>query len=131
MELGDFFGGVLDLGSSYIASKFAPTPSYPIQTQAFLPTQSTLAAGFVAPPGVVGGGGGGVMVPPGNGGGGGSCGGASPVWKKVCGVYKWVTPKRRRRKQLLTQSDAAGLAKLKGIVGQGKVMEVWIATHSK
>jgi len=126
MELGDFFGGVLDLGSAYISSKFAP-----IQTQQFAPTQSLLAAGFVAPPGVVGNGGAPVIPPPPSG-GGGACGipcGPSPVWKKVCGVYKWVTPKRRRRKQLLTQSDAAGLAKLKGIVGQGKVMEVWIATH--
>lgn len=56
--------------------------------------------------------------------------GATPVYKKVCGVYKWVIPKRKRRKQLLTNSDAAGLAKLKGIMGCGKSMEVWIATHS-
>ncbi len=59
------------------------------------------------------------------------CNGPSPVYKKVAGQYRWVYPKRRRRRQLLTQSDAAGLAKLKGIVGQGKVMEVWIATHSR
>ena len=59
-----------------------------------------------------------------------ACGGASPVYKKVCGQYKWVYPKRRRRKQLLTNSDAAGLAKLKGLVGVGKTMDTWIATHS-
>jgi len=58
------------------------------------------------------------------------CGTASPVYKKVCGAYKWVFPKRRRRKQLLTNSDAAGLAKLKGLVGVGKTMDCWIATHS-
>lgn len=58
------------------------------------------------------------------------CGGAAPVYKKVCGAYKWVFPKRRRRKQLLTNSDAAGLAKLKGLVGVGKTMDCWIATHS-
>jgi len=55
--------------------------------------------------------------------------GPSPVWKKVCGVYKWVYPKRRRRKQLLTQSDAVALAQLKGIIGAGKTMDTWIATH--
>lgn len=59
----------------------------------------------------------------------GGCGG-SPVYKKVCGAYKWVTPKRRRRKQLLTKSDAKGLAALKGILGNGKAMETWIATHT-
>lgn len=57
-----------------------------------------------------------------------ACGG-SPVYKKVCGGYRWVYPKRRRRKQLLTKSDAAGLAQLKGIVGVGKTMSSWIATH--
>ena len=59
-----------------------------------------------------------------------SCGGGSPVYKKVCGQYKWVYPKRRRRKQLVTQSDIKGLAALKGVVGQGKILETWIATHS-
>lgn len=61
--------------------------------------------------------------------GGGHCGGASPVYKKVCGSYKWVTPKRRRRKRLATQSDLKDLAALKGILGNGKAFEVWIATH--
>lgn len=56
--------------------------------------------------------------------------GPKPVWKYSCGGYRWVYPKRRRRKQLLTNSDAAGLAKLKGLVGVGKTMDTWIATHS-
>ena len=59
-----------------------------------------------------------------------ACGGASPVYKKVCGEYKWVTPKRRRRKRLATQGDLKDLAALKGILGNGKAFEVWIATHS-
>lgn len=59
-----------------------------------------------------------------------ACGGASPVYKKVCGQYKWVTPKRRRRKRLATQGDLKDLAALKGILGNGKAFEVWIATHS-
>lgn len=41
--------------------------------------------------------------------------GASPVWKKVCGEYKWVTPKRRRRRQLLTNRDYDDLLKLQTI----------------
>lgn len=56
--------------------------------------------------------------------------GPSPVYKKVCGEYKWVTPKRRRRKALVTQTDLKGLAALKGVLGQGKILETWIATHS-
>jgi len=52
------------------------------------------------------------------------------VYKKVCGQYKWVKVKRRRRKALATKSDLAGLASLKGILGTGKAFEVWIATHS-
>ena len=59
-----------------------------------------------------------------------ACGGASPVYKKVCGEYKWVQPKRRRRKRLATQGDLKDLAALKGILGNGKAFEVWIATHS-
>lgn len=59
-----------------------------------------------------------------------SCSGAAPVYKKVCGVYKWVYPKRRRRKSLVTKGDIKGLAALKGVLGNGKAMETWIATHS-
>ncbi len=52
------------------------------------------------------------------------------VLKKVCGQWRWVKQKRRRRKQLVTKSDAQGLAVLKGLVGVGKTMDTWIATHS-
>lgn len=52
------------------------------------------------------------------------------VYKKVCGTYKWVKVKRRRRRALVTQTDLRGLAALKGVLGQGKAMDVWIATHS-
>ncbi len=34
------------------------------------------------------------------------------VYKKVCGEYKWVKQKRRRRRKLLTDSDYNGLLKL-------------------
>lgn len=88
-----------------------------------------------------------VIINPGNGGGGGGGGFYPPVpvggnacspddpmkgmvMKKVCGEYRWVKQKRRRRKKLATKSDLAGLASLKGILGTGKAFEVWIATHS-
>ncbi len=56
--------------------------------------------------------------------------GPSPVYKKVCGQYKWIYPKRRRRRALATKSDIKALASIKGVLGGGKAMETWIATHS-
>jgi len=41
--------------------------------------------------------------------------GASPVYKKVCGVYKWVYPKRRRRRALLTESDYNALLRVQNL----------------
>lgn len=52
------------------------------------------------------------------------------VYKKVCGQYRWVKQSRRRRKNLATKGDLKDLAALKGILGNGKAFEVWIATHS-
>lgn len=63
-----------------------------------------------------------VAQPPSNGGG-------NWVYKKHCGSYRWVQQKRRRRRQLVSRTDIRGLAALKGVLGQGKAMEVWIATH--
>lgn len=59
----------------------------------------------------------------------GSCGPAHPVLKWVCGGYRWVYQKRRRRKRLASTSDLKDLAALKGVLGGGKAFEVWIATH--
>lgn len=56
--------------------------------------------------------------------------GAKPVWKYHGGGYKWVYPKRRRRRRLATPTDIKDLAALKGTLGNGKAMETWIATHS-
>jgi len=76
---------------------------------------------------------------PGNGGGGGgrppavSCTtqcGPYPVMKRVCGEYRWVLPKKKRRKQLFTQRDAAQLSSLLNIAGNGQLAKAWIATHS-
>ncbi len=62
------------------------------------------------------------MVDPGGilppvGGGGGSCDDPSKGWvyKKVCGQYKWVKPKRRRRKVLLTESDFDSLLRIQSL----------------
>lgn len=52
------------------------------------------------------------------------------VYKKVCGVWKWVKVKRRRKGALATKRQIKDLAALKGVVGVGKTMEVWVATHS-
>lgn len=52
------------------------------------------------------------------------------VYKKVCGSYRWVKPKKRRRGALVTKTDLRGLAALKGVLGGGKAFETWIATHS-
>jgi len=57
-------------------------------------------------------------------------GGGRPTYKYYCGQYRWVYPKRRRRKRLASKGDLADLAALKGILGGGKAFEVWIATHS-
>ena len=48
----------------------------------------------------------------------------------ACGAGKWIRRRRKRRKVLVTNSEIAGLAKLKGVVGSGQVMKEWIATHS-
>lgn len=61
-----------------------------------------------------------------------SCGngGAQPVYKKVCGIYKWVYPKRRRRRQLLTATEGRQLTQLVGILGKdSQSTKAWIAAH--
>ncbi len=49
------------------------------------------------------------------------------VYKKVAGQYRWVKQKRSRRRALATKGDLKDLASLKGVLGQGKAFEVWIA----
>ena len=50
-------------------------------------------------------------------------------WDEASATYVLKKKRKRRRKQLITQSDIKGLAALKGVVGTGKIMETWIATH--
>lgn len=138
---GDFWGNIFDVGTDILGDWLGTsdgTPGFgfpPGGTGSFFPSfgAPTIPVGSPAPVPVVIGGSGMPPLPPGPPPPPGGCGmngeGPQPVWKKVCGVYKWVYPKRRRRRQLLTRSDAAGLAQLKGIVGTGKTMDTWIATH--
>ena len=46
----------------------------------------------------------------------------------VCGVMKYVK-NRKRKRQLASKSDLANLAALIGIAGNGKLVQVWVATH--
>lgn len=96
------------------------------------------APGQVAPPAVmapaaptvVQGGGGGIVPPVDMG--GGACD-SDPrnnyVLKFSCGQWKWVKKQKRRRKRLATSSDIKDLSSLKGVLGGGKILETWIATH--
>lgn len=118
LDLGDILGDVNKILD--IKDRLFPTTGPQITTPAFFPEIPLGDFGGLGIPGADL-----VPNPPANAG----CGG-SAVYKKVCGAYKWVFPKRRRRKQLVTKSDAQGLATLKGIVGNGVVMQTWIATHA-
>ena len=111
MDLGNLLG---DLGTAYIQARY----SQPAQPQV-QPAALDFDIPFVD------------VVPqnPGAGPASDSCGGQW-VYKKHCGQYKWVKVKRRRRKRLATRSDLRDLAALKGVLGQGKAFETWIATHS-
>jgi hypothetical protein len=45
------------------------------------------------------------------------------------GAWKWVKKTRRRRKRLATNTDIKDLSSLKGVLGGGKSLDLWIATH--
>lgn len=46
------------------------------------------------------------------------------------GGFVWQKKRRRRRKRLATMSDIRDLAALEGVLGKGKLLATWIATHS-
>ena len=50
-------------------------------------------------------------------------------WDECSQTYVPKKKRKSRRKQLVTKGDIKGLAALKGVVGTGKIMETWIATH--
>lgn len=47
-----------------------------------------------------------------------------------CGQGKWILKRRRRHRNLATRGDIRDLSALKGVLGTGKLLETWIATHS-
>ena len=51
------------------------------------------------------------------------------VYKYHCGQMRWVKQSKRRRKRLATQSDIKDLSALIGLLGNGKQLQTWIATH--
>ncbi len=106
---GGWLPGGVPIGSSLPANLYTPTPTYPVATV----TTPTVPTGGVTMPT-------GCADDPMKG----------MVFKKVCGEYRWVKQKRRRRKALVSATDLKGLSSLKGILGQGKAFDIWIATHS-
>ncbi len=56
---------------------------------------------------------------------------ARKVWdpRANCGQGKWITKRRKRRKRLATASDIKDLSALKSVLGGGKGLDTWIATH--
>ncbi len=52
------------------------------------------------------------------------------VLKKYCGQWRWIKQKSSRRKRLATRSDIRDISALKGVLGNGKNLQAWIATHS-
>lgn len=129
MDLGGFLGGVVDLGSAYIGARYGgQTPP-----QQFMPVNSPIIPDVLenplrsyldAPPTTAY-----EAVPVAPGSANDPMKGM--VWNPRAnnGQGAWQKRCRKRRKRLASKSDLADLASLKGILGQGKLMEVWIATH--
>ncbi len=53
--------------------------------------------------------------------------GARMLWDPKKG--KWIKKRKRRRKRLATASDIKDLSALKSVLGGGKGLDTWIATH--
>ncbi len=100
MPSGNFFDDLGDVAVEYIDNLVNPGQAPPLYPDSFNdfpnlpPLQGPVQPGQVIQPT--------------------SCApsGPSPVWKKVCGQYKWVYPKSRRRRALLTERDYNSLLKL-------------------
>lgn len=93
----DLFGDLGDLGVEWIRSQLGLAPTGQIEFVSGAVEASAAPAAVTAPTAA-------------------ACGtGASPVYKKVCGVYKWVYPKRRRRRALLTNGDYNDLLRIENL----------------
>lgn len=98
MDLGSIF---TDLATTFIQTKYAPTPTTQVLGPS-LPQVGSDIIDYFTDPGT------GVVMP--------------VTRKKPC---------RRRRKRLATKSDLGDLAALKAILGNGEAFKAWIATHSR
>lgn len=149
MNLSNILGQVTDVARTYYDIRgmrrqgYMPRDAQPIMAQ---PVSSNFPdiiggrMGRISPGGVIGGAVGGTVVDMlGNLFDGDS---GMPIPEGACKpsdiVYAWdektmsYVPKKKRkarRRQLVTKGDIKGLAALKGVVGTGKIMETWIATH--
>ncbi len=106
LDLGQLIG---DYAGAYIKNKFPVTPAGPINWGAGIMPVGTGGDVFGVDPGWSNAGLPGVEV-------------ISEakldkgwVYKKVCGEYKWIKPKRRRRKVLLTESDYNSLLRIQSL----------------
>lgn len=121
-----FFGGMLPGGAEPGTGGFAGMPGYGFGGPATVgpggaaPTPTPAANGAPMPPQLMAG-----------------CAVDDPwkgcVYKRVCGQWRWVKQKRRRRRQLFTQRDAAQMSSLMGSLPPGapgvSIAKTWIATH--
>lgn len=111
------FGGMLPGGVPPTYSPFTPWggPTSPAsQIVSTTPGAGIVSAGPVTP----------TVIP---GTGGPVC---QPTMIFNSHTGKWTKKRRRRRRQLASRSDIRDLSALKGVLGNGKALQSWIATHS-
>lgn len=100
MDLGSI---ITDLGTTYIKSKYAQTPTPTVQPVYSLPELAGDVVDFFV----------------------------DPATQTIQPVAKQKKRCRRRRRRLATKSDLGDLAALKAILGNGEAFKAWIATHSR
>lgn len=151
MNLSNILGQVTDIARTYYDIRGMRQPGYmpgarpimaqPVSSQFPVPSGGQMSRGLrISPGGIVGGAIGGELLERGYDFFFGDDEMQLPagVCKPSDIVYSWdektmsYVPKKKRkarRRQLVTKGDIKGLAALKGVVGTGKIMETWIATH--
>ena len=151
MNLSNILGQVTDIARTYYDIRGMRQPGYmpgarpimaqPVSSQFPVPSGGQMSRGLrISPGGIVGGAIGGellergydfffgddeMQLPA------GACKPSDIVYQWDEKTMSYVPKKKRkaRRRQLVTKGDIKGLAALKGVVGTGKIMETWIATH--
>jgi len=152
MDLSNILGQITDVARTYYnirgmrsgggyAPGARPIMAQPVSSQFPVPSGGQMSRGLrISPGGIVGGAIGGELLERGYDFLFGDDEMQLPagVCKPSDIVYSWdektmtYVPKKKRksrRRQLVTKGDIKGLAALKGVVGTGKIMETWIATH--